>query len=193
LTNGTLARKERVYIQTPTGSEEAVQVDPLYRDPELIKNTVQSFAQYMFEWTGRLPDGSKDEGINAYGVTIPSKVYVGSFLIEPGFRPHLIQAIATLIPEQVLNGTVESTVVIHEISDPLQIAPGEWAVRMVSARIERNSQGELAEVVFSRRIHLKAIRPQTTAFLEAEQSSAFNESIRVLLRNGLIITDMAEG
>ena len=193
--NGSLARKQRVYVQTLDGtSEPAIQVDPLHREPEILKMTAQSFLQYFFEWSKQLPNGDTDDGIEAYGATIPSKVYIGSYLLEPGLRPELIKAMANdVIPDEVLNGSLESTIIIHQISEPQQIAPGAWSIRVVAVRIDRNSKGELKEIPFARRIDLKAIQPQKSALLEQDQDSPFSESIRLLLQNGVIVTNMGEG
>ena len=192
--NGSLARKERVYIQTADGtSQPAIQVDPLHREPAILKSTAQSFLQYLFEWSKTLPNGEEDKGIEAYGTTIPSKVYIGSFLIEPGFRASLLKAMGdNVIPNEVLNGNLESTIIIHEISEPQQTGPGQWSIRVVAVRIDRNSQGELTEIPFARRIDLKAIEPQKAALLEDEYDSPFSESIRRLLQNGVLITNMVE-
>ena len=193
--NGSLARKQRVYVQTPHGtSQPAIQVDPLHREPDILKTTAQSFLQYFFEWSKQLPNGETDDGIDAYGATLPSKVYIGSYLLEPGFRPELLKAMANeVIPDEVLNGSLESTLIIHHISEPQQTAPGAWSIRVVAVRIDRNSKGELQELPFARRIDLKAIHPQKSALLEQDQDSPFSESIRRLLQNGVIVTNMVEG
>ena len=193
--NGSLARKQRVYVQTPEGtSEQAIQVDPLHREPEILKTTAQSFLQYFFEWSKTLPNGEQDEGIEAYDTTIPSKVYIGSYLVEPGLRPELLKAMGNdIIPDAVLNGSLESTVIVHQISEPQQTAPGAWSIRVVAVRIDRNAKGELQELPFSRRIDLKAIHPQKSALLEQDKDSPFSESIRLLLKNGVVITNMIEG
>ncbi|MEM9215670.1 MAG: hypothetical protein AAGD25_15185 [Cyanobacteria bacterium P01_F01_bin.150] len=193
--NGSLARKQRVYVQTPEGtSKQAIQVDPLHREPDVLKTTTQAFLQYFFEWSKTLPNGEPDHGIDAYGTTIPSKVYIGSYLVEPGFRPQLLKAMGeTVIPDDVLNGSLESTVIIHQLSEPQKTAPGAWSIRVVAVRIDRNSKGELQELTFTRRIDLKAIHPQASALLEQDKDSPFSESIRLLLQNGVIITNMVEG
>lgn len=193
--NGSLARKQRVYVQTPDGSSTpAIQVDPLHREPEVLKATAQAALQYLFEWNKKLPNGEIDEGIDAYGTTIPSKVYIGSYLIAPGLRPELLKVLGNdVIPPEVLQGNLESTLIIHEISEPLQVAPGEWSIRVVAVRIDRNLKGELNELPFKRTINLKAIRPQRSSLLEEDKHSPFSESVRVLLQNGVIVTNMIEG
>lgn len=193
--NRSLARKQRVYIQTAEGtSQPAIQVDPLHREAAILKSTAQAFLQYLFEWSKTLPNGEEDKGIEAYGTKIPAKVYIGSFLIENGFRVSLLKAMGEkVIPKEVLNGNLESTIIIHEISEPQQTGPGSWSVRLVAVRIDRNSQGELNEIPFARRIDLKAIEPQKAALSQEEYDSPFSESIRRLLQNGVIVTNMVEG
>lgn len=192
MNNRSLATMDRTYVQMTDGTaQDIVQVDPLHREPEVIKSTAESFLQLMFEWDNKLPSGEKDVGVDVAGTKVPSKVYMGSFLMEPQFRIQFLKIMGNeVIPKAVLDGFLESTVVVYEISEPVEIAPGEWQLGIVAARFETNSQGEQGEVVIRRRLKLKAIRKQVSALLPKDRSVSFRESLRLLLKNQLIITSM---
>ncbi len=192
INNRSLATMDRTYVQMADGTaQDIVQVDPLHREPEVIKATAESFIQLMFEWDNKLPSGDKDAGVSVAGTKVPSKVYMGSFLMEPRFRTQFLKLMGNeVIPKAVLDGFLESTVVVYEISEPVEIAPGEWEVGLVAARFETNDRGEQGEVVIRRRIQLKAIRKQGSALLPKDRNISFRESLRLLLKNQLIITSM---
>ena len=194
LNNRSLAEMDRTYVQMSDGSAtDIVQVDPLHREPEVLKSTAESFIQTMFEWDNKLPSGEEDAGVSVYGTKVPSKVYMGSFLMEPQFRSEFLKLMGEeIIPKAVLDGQLESSVIIYETSEPVEIAPGEWEVGIVAARFETNNQGEQGEVLIRRRIGLKAIPKQTSALLPDDQTSPFRESIRMLLKNQVVITSIVE-
>lgn len=192
--NRTLAKMDRAYVQMSDGSAtHIVQVNPLHREPEVLKATAESFIQMMFEWDNKLPSGEADAGVSVYGTRVPSKVYMGSFLMEPRFRREFLKLMGEkIIPEAVLNGRLESSVIIYETSVPVEIAPGRWEVGIVAARFETNNQGEQGVVLIRRRIGLKAIRKQVSGLLPNDRTSPFRESIRMLLKNQVVITSMVE-
>ncbi len=192
--NRSLATMDRTYVQMSDGSATGiVQVDPLHREPSVLKSTAESFIQMMFEWDNKLPSAEEDVGVSVQGTKVPSKVYMGSFLMEPQFRSEFLKLMGEeIIPKAVLTGQLKSTVVIYETSEPVEIALGEWEVGIVAARFETNNQGEVGEVLIRRRIGLKAIPEQTSALLPDEQTNSFSESIRSLLKNKVVITSIVE-
>ncbi|NET45982.1 hypothetical protein [Okeania sp. SIO2B3] len=194
LNNRSLATMERTYVQMSDGTaHDIVQVDPLHREPGVLKSTAESFLQLMFEWDNKLPNGEKDAGVSVVGVKVPSKVYMGSFLMEPQFRTEFLKLMGSqIIPKAVLDGFLESSVVIYEVSEPVEIAPGRWEVRVLAARFETNNRGEQGQVIISRRISLKAIPKQVSVLLPADQTSPFRESLRLLLRNKVMVTSVVE-
>ncbi len=192
LNNRSLATMDRTYVQMADGSaQDIVQVDPLHREPEVIKATAESFIKLMFEWDNKLPSGQDDSGVEVAGVKIPSKVYMGSFLMEPQFRTQFLKIMGNeVIPKAVLDGYLESTVVVYQISEPVETAPGEWELGIVAARFETNDRGEQGEVVIRRRLKLKAIRKQLSALLPKDRKISFRESVRLLMKNQLVIASM---
>lgn len=192
--NRSLSTMDRTYVQMSDGSAtDIVQVSPLHREASILKSTAESFIQMMFEWDNKLPSGEEDSGVSVYDTKVPSKVYMGSFLMEPQFRGEFLKLMGEeIIPKAVLTGQLKSTVVIYETSEPVEIALGEWQVGIVAARFETNNQGEVGEVLIRRRIGLKAIPEQTSPLLPDEQTHSFSESIRSLLKNQVIVTSLVE-
>lgn len=194
LNNRSLATMDRTYVQMSDGTAyDIVQVNPLHREPGVLKSTAESFIQLMFEWDNKLPSGEKDAGVSVAGVKVPSKVYMGSFLMEPRFRTEFLKLMGSrIIPKAVLDGFLESSVVVYEVSEPMEIAPGEWEVGVVAARFETNNRGEQGQVLIRRRIGLKVIEQQASALLPDDRTSPFRESLRLLLRNKVMVTSVVE-
>lgn len=190
--NRSLATRETIYVQTPDGfTIEAQEFDQEYREAEVIQQTVATWMQLTFEWDNSVPGNPDlvDEGFQVAGVTVPTKTYLASYLMEEGFRTAFLQQLSELIPDDVYSGSRRSVVRFFSVSNPRQIAEGRWEVDVVSSRIERVNNVEDAEIEFNRTITVQAAPPVDLALGEAEPL-AWRQRVYELAQNGLVITDI---
>lgn len=194
--NRSLATRGKVYVQMADGSTLLAQeFDVLHRRPEVIKETAVRWMQLSFEWDNRIPGNSEvqDEGIDigrGENAIVPTKVYLASYLMEPGFRQQFLELMADeVIPPDVLSGRRKSILRFYSVSDPRQVAQNRWEVDIVASRIERSATQELQETKLNRTITLQAIPPIDLA-LKEEEPEVWRKTINELARNGLMITEV---
>ncbi len=189
--NRALAKREKIYVQTPDGfTVEAKEFEALHRESEIIKRTISVWIQLTFEWDNDIPDSDlKDEGIELYGTTVPTKAYLGSILMADGFRREFLKTLGNqVIPRSVYSGRLKSFVRFYSISNPRLINEGRWEVDVVSTRFELLDGIEQKEVNFNRTFTVQAILPVEPAF--DNEPDPFKRKAYELLNNGLIITDI---
>ena len=194
-TNRSLARRGKTYVQMADGTTTVAQeFDVLYRRPEVIKATAVRWMQLSFEWDSSVPGTSTPDPGMGIGKQqnnkVPTKVYLGSYLMEPGFRQQFLHLMATeVIPADVLMSRRKSVLRFYSISDPRQIAQNRWEVDIVATRIERSATQELAEVKLNRTIALQAVPPVDLA-LKQDDPEVWRQTVYELTKNGLLITDV---
>jgi len=191
LNNRSLAQRGSTYVQQPDGfTEVAKEFDELHRQNATLKRTVATWIQLTFEWDNRIPNSDAvDEGMEFAGVTVPTKAYLASIVMEDGFRREFLRALGEdVVPVDVYTGNRRSLVRFYSISTPRQIADGRWEVDVVSTRIELVNGVEEREVDFNRTFTLQAIPPIEPA-LENEPD-AFRREAYALLNNGLLVTEI---
>jgi len=191
--NQSLAKRGKVYVQMDSGKTEAVQefnVD--HRDPKIIQSTITAWIQLTYEWDNRIP-GTKDldSGIKLLNkVVVPTKVYLGSYLLEDGFRGALLNQLgSTIIPKNVARGVTRSVVRFYSLGTPTQVSELQWEMDVVSTRIESSPTQMLREVPMNWTITVKAI-PYVPPTFGKDEPLVWRQKIYELLSNGLIITDI---
>jgi hypothetical protein len=196
--NRSLATRGKVYVQMSNGTTEfAQEFDVLHRRPEVIKSVAARWMQLSFEWDNRIPGGNdtqqQDQGVDVdkqQRNKVPTKVYLASYLMEPGFRQQFLKLMAgEVVPVDVLTGRRKSVVRFYSISEPRQISQSRWEVDIVASRIERSATQELAEVKLNRTITLQAIPPIDLA-LKQEEPEVWRRTIYELSKSGLMITEV---
>jgi hypothetical protein len=191
LNNRALTQRGSVYVQQPDGfTEKAQEFDELHRQNETLKRTVATWIQLTFEWDNRIPNSNAvDEGMELAGVTVPTKAYLASIVMEDGFRREFLRTLGRdVVPVDVYTGSRRSLVRFYSISTPRQIADGRWEVDVVSTRIELLNGVEEREVDFNRTFTLQAIPPIEPAL--EDEPDAFRREAYALLNNGLLITEI---
>lgn len=180
----------------PDGStKEAQEFDESHRENEVIKNTVYSFIKLVNEWDNKIPGSDKTdrEGtkINGGSGIVPTKAYIGSYLLEKGFRTEFLKEWSQVVPSEVYSGSRISIVRIYSISTPRQISRTRWEIDTVVSRVEKgtNNTGDRKETSFNRTYTVQAIVPDKLVLREDEPLS-FRYHVNSLLKNGLIITDI---
>lgn len=190
--NRAIAQRRSVYVQQVDGTTtKASEFDVLHREAEVIKNTAVRWMQMSFEWDNKIPgSNAEDPGYAIEGTTrtIPTEVYLGSYLMEEGFRQQFLKLMSEdKISSGVMLGRERSVVRFFAVSDPRQVGEGLWEVDIVATRIERDRNQETNEIQMNRTITLKAIPPIEPVFDELEPL-AWRKEVYSLLGNGLLIT-----
>lgn len=193
--NRSLANRGKVYVQMADGTTVLAQeFDVNYRRPEVIKETAVRWMQLSFEWDNRIPgdDAGEDSGvrIGASNAAVPTKVYLASYLMEPGFRQQFLQLMAQeVVPLDVMTGRRKSVLRFYSVSEPRQVATNRWEVDVVASRIERSATQELGEVRLNRTITVQAIPPISPA-LNEDDPEVWRNTIYELTKNGLMIVSV---
>jgi hypothetical protein len=193
--NRAIAQRESVYVQQVDGTTaKASEFDVLHREANVIKNTAVRWMQMSFEWDNKIPGSdAEDPGYAIEGTTqtIPTEVYLASYLMEEGFRQEFLRLMGEeQISSGVMLGREMSVVRFFAVSDPRQVGEGLWEVDIVATRIERDRNQETNEIPMNRTITLKAIPPIEPVFDELEPL-AWRREVYSLLGNGLVITKVA--
>ncbi|RUT03800.1 hypothetical protein DSM106972_047140 [Dulcicalothrix desertica PCC 7102] len=191
-----LAARKTTFVQLVNGHALVMsEQDYLYRQPEVIKNTVRQWAELTFNWDGIIPgtkelDKGRDVG---KGKRITTNAYFGSFLIQAGkdgFRQAALQALADITPTRVFAGQVRSKIIISYLSAPRQIKTGEWEVDMVATRVIVNlSGGADEEIPINRTFTLQAVDIPSPL---AANASTLEQQLYAIRSAGLEITKITE-
>lgn len=191
-----LAARKTTFVQLVNGKSLIVsEQDYLYRNSEIVKNTVREWANLTFNWDGVIPgtkdlDRGRDIG---NGKRITTNAYIASFLIQPGvkgFRKSAIAALADITPANVFSGQVRSKIIISYLSAPRQTRIGEWEVDMVATRVLVNlSGGADEEISFNRTFTLRSVDLPSPPDANA---SALNQRLYEIQSAGLEITKITE-
>jgi len=192
--NQSLAKRGKVYVQMDSGKTEAVQeFNVEHRDPKIIQSTITAWIQLTYEWDNRIPGTEAfDKGIkvNRNNVSVPTKVYLGSYLLEDGFREAFLNQLGTtVIPKNVARGSTRSVVRFYSLGTPTQVSQSQWQMDIVSTRIESSPTQMLREVPMNWTITVKAI-PYVPPTFGQDEPLVWRQKIYELLSNGLIITDI---
>jgi hypothetical protein len=104
-----------------------------FRTPEVINNVVQNWATLTLSWSGLLPNGSPDPGIDAGGSQIPTSTWTVSFLLSEDFRQNFLEKLAA-VHARVRGQQAQTALQILHISEPKVIAtsPNKWQVNLIS-------------------------------------------------------------
>lgn len=144
------------------------------RTPATIKHFVGETMALMFNWSGTLPPASDsgqknvpqpDPGVpiktDVIGsgqekVTTPS--WEASFALSESFRAEFLKKLATLTPRSVFSGGTQVMLVVTHLSEPQQLKPGEWKVKMV-ANLLTFEQGDNTgkAIAFNKDVYVHAI------------------------------------
>ena len=190
--NRSLAVKKSVYVQQPDGyTGIAQEFDQTHREAEVIKKTATTWMQMSFEWDSQIPGADyTDKGIKVGKQTVPTKTYLASFLMEPGFREEFLTLLGRdVLPQTVFSGNHQSVVRFYSVSEPRQVASAKWEVDIVATRVDRSANGEIGEIPLNRTIALKAVPPIEPSLGE-EEPLAWRRKVYSLSTNGLMITEV---
>lgn len=194
--NRILATRGKVYVQLPDGTtKETQEFAESHRRNEVLQKTVIDFIRLTNEWDNKITgsdkldrEGTKLEGSND---VVPIKAYIGSYLLETGFRTEFLKEWSQVVPSDVYSGGRISIVRVYSISTPRQISDTRWEVDTVASRIEKGtgSIGEKREVSFNRTYTLQSIVPDKLTLGE-DEAVVFRRHVNSLLKNGVMITDI---
>ena len=191
-----LSKRKNTFVQLVNGEAIAIsEREALYRNPEVIKNTIRQWASLTFDWNGLILDTQKaDSGYDlGSGKKVTTNAYFGSFLIqsgEKGFRQESLQLIAEITPSQIFSGQARSKLIVQYISPPRELAVGTWEVDLISTRLIVYRNGKEEEVDFNKTFTLRAVDVPTTP--PDANSSAFEKRVYQMRQAGLEITKIVD-
>jgi hypothetical protein len=191
--NQSLAKRGKVYVQMENGKTAVAQeFDVHHRDPKVIQSTITAWVQLTYEWDNRIPGSEAlDKGIKVdRQIVVPTKVYLGSYLLEDGFREAFLEQLgSTIIPKNVSTSNLRSIVRFYSIGAPTQVSESQWQMDIVSTRIESSPTQMLREVPMNWTITVQAT-PYVPPTFGKDEPLVWRQKIYELLSNGLIITDI---
>lgn len=195
--NRVLATRGKIYVMLADGTtKEAEEFDASHRENQVLQKSVIDFISLTNEWDNKLPGSDKTdrEGTRIKGGSgvVPTKAYIGSFLLEDGFRTEFLREWSQVVPSDVYSGGRISIVRIYSISTPRQIGKTRWEVDTVVSRVEKGTGnlGDRKEVPFNRTYTLQAIVPAQLT-LGKDETIVFRRHVNEILKNGVMITDIA--
>ena len=186
-----LATREKIYVTRKDEVEIAEEKDPYFRSDPVIQQTISNFLYLTQEWDASIPDSNlKDSGIQLKGensyIRVPTKVYVGSYLLEVGFRRQYLENISETIDPVFYQGRLSSDLKIYHIGKPERFKDNLYRVKVIMTRTEKINDIEIQEVQLQQIVYLQATQPYNLVLGENEPSD-FRKQIAQLLKNGLII------
>lgn len=146
----------------------------LDRTPEAIKHFVGETMVLMFNWSGTLPPSAsssqknvplpdpgipiKTAGIGSGSQKVTTASWEATFALSENFRPEFLQKLASLTPSSIFSGDTQVLLVVTHLSEPEQLEPGRWKVKMV-ANLLTFQKGDNAgrAIAFNKDIYLQAI------------------------------------
>lgn len=188
-------KRQQTFVQLPSGESLLVESRPSwYRTDQVIKNVVEQWVRLTYEWDSKLPTQEDyDPGVRFEQDSIPTKVYLASYLLESnGFREAFLRSITEVLPTAFFTSRIQGIVEIYSISEPRQIAEGKWEVDLVSVLIERSPNGREKTQEYNRTFRLESRRIPQQVFENKEETSLLRKKVFELATNGLIITDIKE-
>jgi hypothetical protein len=133
------------------------------RSPALITDFVRTSMIGIFTWRNTLPvDGNPpDPGIlvGKNGGKISTTSYRYTFALSTGFAEEFRQKLAE-IAKDLTTGNIETVYIISSISNPVEIASGQWTVDVVGDLYVGNGTGKRTYSI-SRKVTVRAVPPLT--------------------------------
>lgn len=186
-----LATREKIYVTRKNEIEIAEEKDPHFRSDPVIQQTVSNFLYLTQEWDASIPDNNlQDSGVKLKGedryIQVPTRVYVGSYLLEVGFRRQYLENMSEVIDPVFYQGRLSSDLKIYHIGKPERFKDNLYRLKVIMTRTEKINEIETQEVQLQQIIYLQATQPYNLVLGEDEPSN-FRKQIKKLLQNGLII------
>lgn len=188
-----LAQREWAFVQTEAGETFPVRmIDAEARQPAAIRRFVSQTLYLLFNWSGEVPgsDGQRtaDLGqtieLDGARVKLPTATLYASYGLAPALQMPLLQQIAALVPAGVFEGSSQALLTLEQVSEPKQIAPGRWEVRVVGQhQIARNGSPLGQAIPFTKRIRVQALPVPVVPAGE----SALQQAIYTMRASGLQI------
>lgn len=191
-----LGTRDKIFVTRQGEIEIADEKDPNFRTDKVVKETVSNWIYLTNEWDSSIPNSEvKDPGVqlksknNKY-FRVPTKTYIASYLLEIGFRGQFLEGFSKQIPSSFYHGKISSEVKIYFIGNIERIDDNLYKARVIFTRTEKDDTTELQEVEIDQTIYLQATEPYRLV-LGNQEPSAFRKQLKQLLKNGLIVYEIA--
>ncbi|NEQ47553.1 MAG: hypothetical protein F6K00_30020 [Leptolyngbya sp. SIOISBB] len=165
------------------------------RTPAVIKVFTSNAMTQLMNMSGTLPDTEgdriQDPGIDIETPNGTAKVtsasMTASFTLAEDFRLPFLQKLAELTPPGVFRGTTQVVLIIDTVSEPEEVAPGKWQLKMLAhLAVFNGGQAPQQTIPFNREITVEA----TTAPVVPEGETPLEQAVYAVRQAGLMITDI---
>lgn len=160
-------------------------VDANYRSPEVIKRVVQDWAVMTMSWSGKLPNGSPDPGVEFNGVRVPTVTWTASFILSEDFRRKFLEKLYQISNRVAQDGAQTALSIVH-ITSPKPISnTGQWRVDVISNLLIFQGNKQESFLPFNKQIYLSTVPLPTNSLTEI--NSPIQKAVEAAREAGLEI------
>ncbi len=188
-----LSAKEKIFVLEQDKIQIAQEKDPNFRSNQVIRDTVIDWLHLTWEWEPSIdgqstPDlGVTVKSAEGLSFTVPSRVYLGSYLLEIGFREKFLEQLSRIIPRSFYSGKLSSNLKIYYTSTPQRIDEYHYKIDVILTRTDIGEYNEIGEAKIDRTIYLRTMHPYEL-ILDEDEPSPLRKKLHELLKNGLLIS-----
>lgn len=205
-----VGKEVKTFVQFTDGTTDLVESRPSwYRTDAVLRVVVEKWIRFTYEWDNSFNDPNADPDPNPTGLErrktdpgidigsnakIPTRAYVGGFLLENDFREAFLEKLVDQVPPNFFNTkglSVEGIVEIYEMSTPRQINQGVWELDVVAVLIEKTPFGETS-TRYNRTFTLESRHIPEALFEPNRDPSLLRQRVLELGKLGVMITDIQE-
>lgn len=188
-----LSAKEKIFVLEQDRIQIAQEKDPNFRSDKVIRDTVIDWLHLTWEWESSIegqstPDlGVTVKSAEGRSFTVPSRVYLGSYLLEIGFREQFLEQLSRIIPRSFYSGKLRSNLKVYYTSTPQRIDKYHYKIDVIITRTDIGQYNEISETKIDRTIYLRTMHPYEL-ILGEDEPSPLRKKLQELLKNGLLIS-----
>jgi hypothetical protein len=170
-------------------------VDSYHRDPKVIWDFVQNWSLLTFNWSGKLPDGQRDDGktfVEKDNRRVPTPAWAASFALTSDFQVEFLEQLASIVPNDIYSGQTRTVLQFEPpVPEPKEIDKGNWEVDYVANLYVINNDAPIRKPIpVNKRIFVK-VAPQVPFALE-ENTDVLARLLYRMRDSGLVIYDIKD-
>jgi hypothetical protein len=167
--------------------------DPEYRSPTVLTRMVKQWATMTFNWSGRLPSGESDPGVEIDDdLKIPTSAWAASFMLSEDFRVGFLKTLAEYTSEGIFKHNKKTVLQFQPpLLEPEQIEAGKWKVSFVAnLLVFKEGQPLGTPTPINKTVYLR-VAPQPEFALE-NGASEIQNAVYAMRETGLQIYQVEE-
>jgi len=161
---------------------------PNERSPEVLTRLVKQWATMTFNWSGQLPSGEPDPGVEVKDdLKIPTAAWAASFMLSEDFRVGFLESLADYTAAGLFKPN-QTTVLQFQppLLEPEPLAPGQWKVSFVANLLVFEKGQPLGKPTpINKTVYLR-VAPQPE-FALPEEASEIQKAVYAMRDSGLQI------